>query len=528
MSTNEKKGKHLGFYFSLAMSLLIAAAIVITAFYSIRCINSLLNDYEETSVKYTNYISKIVVTAYENDLKEGGYKNVMAAVAPLRQDDFIQYAYIYNPDSGEVLWSSESDYKNVNIKNILSPRISKKSKIEQKDLSFGAYHLLLGITKNKSQNDGYNEMIGGLKLFVILFLLLSIVISAYVSQLVSRPIKDVVSGVQEFGKGNLEYQLAKTGFEEVDKLVDAYNEMATQLNVLYKSLEAKVEERTFELKEANKKLKETQTMMVHSEKMRSLGELVAGIAHEINNPINFIYGNIMILDNYQKDLLELINKYSLADSQIAPEIMKEISEHKEKIDLDFIKDDIGDLIKSCLEGVERTKNIILDLKNFSRMDEMVFSECNIPKEIDTILNILNNKMKNRITIHKDYEENLPKIEAYGGQINQVFMNIIDNAQGAIKGVGDIYLTVKKFDENNISVVVEDTGCGIKPENIHKIFEPFFTTKPVGQGTGLGMSIAYRVVEAHRGKINIESEIDKGTKVTVILPILHKTKGDDVK
>ena len=306
----------------------------------------------------------------------------------------------------------------------------------------------------------------------------------------------------------------------IDKLVDAYNHMSSQLLDLYESLEKKVEERTKELEQANQKLKETQTMMVHSEKMRSLGELVAGIAHEINNPINFIYGNIMILDNYQKDLLALIDKYSTQEGTMNPDAVREISDFKQTIDLDFLKDDIADLIRSCLEGVERTKNIILDLKNFSRMDEMVFSECNIPKEIDTTLNILNNKIKNRIVVHKDYEENLPKIEAYGGQINQVFMNILDNAQGAIKGTGDIFITAKKEGEN-IKIEFRDTGCGIKKENLNKIFEPFFTTKPVGQGTGLGMSIAYRVIEAHNGKISVESEQGVGTKITILLPVNHK-------
>ena len=346
--------------------------------------------------------------------------------------------------------------------------------------------------------------------------------------MINKPLIDLVSGFQEFAKGNFNYRLKETGFEEIDNLVNAYNHMATQLFDLYESLEAKVEERTAELEKANQKLKETQTMMVNSEKMRSLGELVEGIAQEINNPINFIYGNIMILDNYQKDLITLIDKYTEAQNELNEAKQKEINEFKQKIDMDFLKDDIGDLIKSCMEGVERTKNIILDLKNFSRMDEMVFSECNIPKEIDTTLNILNNKIKNRITVHKNYEENLPKIEAYGGQINQVFMNILDNAQGAIKGTGDIYITAKKEGEN-IVVEFKDTGCGIAPENINKIFEPFYTTKPVGQGTGLGMSIAYRVIQAHNGKISVESEVGKGTKITLSLPINHKieeSQGDD--
>ena len=355
-----------------------------------------------------------------------------------------------------------------------------------------------------------------------------VIISAFISKMINKPLVYLVSDVQDCAKGNFNYRLKETGFEEIDNLVNAYNHMATQLFDLYESLEAKVEERTAELEKANQKLKETQTMMVHSEKMRSLGELVAGIAHEINNPINFIYGNIMILDNYQKDLITLIDKYTEAQNELNEAKQKEINEFKQKIDMDFLKDDIGDLIKSCMEGVERTKNIILDLKNFSRMDEMVFSECNIPKEIDTTLNILNNKIKNRITVNKNYEENLPKIEAYGGQINQVFMNILDNAQGAIKGTGDIYITAKKEGEN-IVVEFKDTGCGIAPENINKIFEPFYTTKPVGQGTGLGMSIAYRVIQAHNGKISVESEVGKGTKITLSLPINHKieeSQGDD--
>ena len=157
---------------------------------------------------------------------------------------------------------------------------------------------------------------------------------------------------------------------------------------------------------------------------------------------------------------------------------------------------------------------------------MVMTQFDIPKEIDTTLNILNNKYKNRITIHKNYEENLPKIEAYGGQINQVFMNILDNAAAAIEGNGDVYIDVKKIGEN-VEIKFKDTGKGIKKENIGKVFDPFFTTKPVGQGTGLGMSISYRVIQNHNGAISVESEVGEGATFTILLPVNH-TKSVEAK
>ena len=151
---------------------------------------------------------------------------------------------------------------------------------------------------------------------------------------------------------------------------------------------------------------------------------------------------------------------------------------------------------------------------------MVMTQFDIPKEIDTTLNILNNKYKNRITVHKNYEENLPKIEAYGGQLNQVFMNILDNAAAAIEGNGDVYIDVKRLGDN-VEIKFKDTGKGIKKENLSKVFDPFFTTKPVGQGTGLGMSISYRVIQNHYGSINVESEVGQGATFTIVIPINHQ-------
>ena len=526
----KKAGKrNFGFYLALITSILIVFAIIATVFYSTRCINLLMSDYEESTIAYNNFITNSVVKSFTRDLQKGNYKESVEVIGVLKGSNFVKYAYAYNPSDNKIFWASEPELfgqnKDTMAKTLIAD-ITKEGNIDETSFVIGDVNLVVGLPKNKVQNDGYKEMFSHLRLFVILFLFASILITAYMSKLISKPLMNLALGVQEFGKGNLKHRLKESGFAEIDQLTGAYNHMASQLSDLYESLEAKVEERTVELAEANRKLKETQTMMVHSEKMRSLGELVAGIAHEINNPINFIYGNIMILDNYQKDLLMLIDKYTEIDSQIDSNSLADINEFKEQIDVDFLREDIGDLIKSCIEGVERTKNIILDLKNFSRMEEMVFSECNVSKEIDTTLSILNNKIKNRITVHKNYDENLPKIEAFGGQLNQVFMNILDNAQGAIKDKGDIFITTKQLDNDTISIEFEDTGCGIAKENLNKIYEPFYTTKPVGQGTGLGMSIAYKVIDAHKGKITAESEIGKGTKITIVLPIKHKQNNEE--
>lgn len=161
----------------------------------------------------------------------------------------------------------------------------------------------------------------------------------------------------------------------------------------------------------------------------------------------------------------------------------------------------------------------MNLKDFSRMGENITSSVDLANEIDVTLNILHNKLKNRITIHKDYEPNMPKIDAFGGQLNQVFMNIFDNAAYAIKGKGNIKISMQ-HDEKYVTIKIEDDGCGMDKETLDRLFDPFFTTKPVGQGTGLGMSITYKIIKNHNGEIIAESEKDKGTIFTIKLPIIN--------
>ena len=334
---------------------------------------------------------------------------------------------------------------------------------------------------------------------------------------ITGPLKTMQKTVSEIAKGELSGRLEYTRYDEINQLVGAYNLMANALQRLYSSLDAQVKDRTRELKGAYAELQNTQAMMVHSEKMKSLGELVAGIMHEINNPINFIYGNMTHLNNYAKDLIKVIDEYTKYETSLKDNEKNQITKLKKDCDYEFLKTDLPDLIKSCKEGAERAKNIIQDLKSFSRMEEVSIKDIDLPVEIDTVLNILHNKIKNKAEVHKEYINNVPKVEAFGGQLNQVFMNILDNAAGAIENRGDIWIRINK-DNKNLIVEIEDNGMGMDEETQRKVFDPFFTTKPVGQGTGLGMSITYKIIKNHQGDIKVESKKGKGTKFIITLPL----------
>ena len=359
-----------------------------------------------------------------------------------------------------------------------------------------------------------------LQRLVVAFLIFGLISAYYMTKVILNPLLDLVRGSKELSEGNFEYRFKQTNYSEINKLTDTYNQMAESLQNLYTELENKVKERTIELENMNMELKNTQVMMIHSEKMRSLGQLVAGITHEINNPINFIHGNMVHLKNYSTALIDIINLYESYEEELADEKRQELKNLKAKIELDFIREDLPLLIKSCHEGTERTKNIINDLKNFSRLDEMVVNNVDLPKEIDTTLNILHNKIKGKIEVVKDYAPNLPTIEGYGGQLNQVFMNILDNACYAIQENGTIYIRLQK-EGKDVIIEFEDTGCGMQKEQLEKIFEPFYTTKPVGSGTGLGMSISYKVIQQHHGLIFVDSVVGRGTKFRIQLPIKMK-------
>jgi two-component system NtrC family sensor kinase len=273
-----------------------------------------------------------------------------------------------------------------------------------------------------------------------------------------------------------------------------------------------------ELEGAYKELKASQAKILQQEKMASIGQLAAGVAHEINNPMAFISSNLGTLDKYMHRLTEFIQTQSeVIESLQATEAMEGLKRKEKEIKLDYITEDIKGLITESLEGSERVRKIVQGLKSFARVDEAEYKYTDINECIETTINIVWNELKYKATLKKDYGK-LPLTKCYPQQMNQVFMNLLINAGDAIEKQGEIL--IKTWDEDgSIWASISDTGHGILKEDLHRIFEPFFTTKEVGKGTGLGLSITYEIVKKHNGEITVESEVGKGTTFTVRIPIV---------
>jgi len=307
---------------------------------------------------------------------------------------------------------------------------------------------------------------------------------------------------------------------------------ATQEQIIRmnRELEQRVTERTADLEASNRKLekayaelKAAQSQMLHQEKMASIGQLAAGVAHEINNPIGFMLSNLSTLDKYVERLLEFGRSQEEMSAALArgdvtePHLaLENLTELRKKMKIDLISEDIISLIDESKDGGERVKKIVQNLKSFARLDEVEHQETDLNEGLDRTINIVWNELKYKAELHKQYGD-IPKIKCYGGQLNQVFMNILVNAVQAIDGHGVI--SVRTWHGGGmVYIAIADTGTGMPPEVANRIFEPFYTTKEVGKGTGLGLSISYEIIKKHNGAISVASEVGKGTTFTIAIPV----------
>jgi len=332
-----------------------------------------------------------------------------------------------------------------------------------------------------------------------------------------RKAYDKVKHSEERMRGIAEEQL-----EATEKLMIAENK-------LKQSLQFETDSKN-ELSNTLENLKSTQSQLVQSEKMASLGQLTAGIAHEINNPINFVYNGIDTLKVSLDDLMNVIDKYeTIKDSKDYDQVMKEIKEMKEECAYDDLLVDVRELVTDIKKGAVRTIEIVKGLRVFSRLDEEEMKPANINEALDATLILLRNKTKNKIEVKKFYDDDITEINCFPGQLNQVFMNILNNAIQAIpedRKDGEIQLYTENQEEH-VMIKLKDNGAGMSEQVKRRIFEPFFTTKPVGIGTGLGMSITYGIVEKHGGNIYVTSEEGKGTEFSILIP-KHMAKSTDTK
>ena len=307
----------------------------------------------------------------------------------------------------------------------------------------------------------------------------------------------------------------------------AQNELKRREQLVQQAL-AELTLRNQELSALNEELAQAHQQLLQSEKLAAIGQLAAGVAHEINNPVGFVLSNLGTLTQYTTDLLEVIGAYGELESQATDATHDQLMACRKQADLDYLREDAPVLLRESKDGLVRVRDIVLGLRNFSRIDSTNLWEItDLHQCIESTLNIINNEVKYRAELIREYGE-LPGVECIASQINQVVLNLVINAAQACSdvngkedrtGIGRIVIRTGTSSDPVASVwfEVEDSGCGIPAETLSRIFEPFFTTKPIGQGTGLGLSVTYGIVNAHHGRIEVDSEVGRGTCFRVTLP-----------
>lgn len=369
------------------------------------------------------------------------------------------------------------------------------------------------IGKAVEQTGAQSRLVGLIAVGLTLMLIgVGCVLSYYLTRSFERPIGKLMSTARKIAGGDLDHMLTLNRKDELGEMAEVLNQMVLNL----KHLNGNLSRQVAWLRETKDQLAQAQGNLVKQEKMAALGQLVAGVAHELNNPISFVYSNTILLRDSYAQLQKLLEYYDQADA-MPREIASRAATIKTEIDYDYLAGDISQALEDCHEGARRVRDIVLNLKTFSRLDDTEAQVADITEGIESTIKILGHFFRpDRVILHRQYAE-LPKIECFAGQLSQVWMNLLTNAAQAMGVKGELWITTS-LEGDSIRVRVRDQGPGMSEEVMARIFDPFFTTKPVGEGTGLGLSIVHGIIERHGGTIQVESRVGEGTTFIVELPM----------
>lgn len=336
---------------------------------------------------------------------------------------------------------------------------------------------------------------------------------------------DPQSGLEAVRRGAFDYLTKPCDLNDLELTVE--RALAhRRLTLEARQYKLDLENRNRQLAHGKAELERMQAQIIHHEKMASLGQLAAGVAHEINNPVGFIYGNLSVLKKYIDELRELLNFYDCAE--LNSEVAAGAAAIKHRVKYEQMLKNLTLLIEDCHDGAERISGIVRNLRTFSRLDEAEFSKTNIHEGIDSTVRLLSRYYSaGNITLKRKYSD-VPLIDAFAGQLNQVWLNLLVNAAQAVGNETGEVVIETSVERDYVSIKISDSGSGIEPEHLNRIFEPFYTTKTVGEGSGLGLSISFGIIAQHGGTFDVRSELNKGTSFTIRLPIENSNLPEEIQ
>lgn len=498
---------------------------------------------EASLERYASTTASLFVTATKDAVLSYDLASLESFVQQIIGEEEVGYARVMGSNGQQLAAGGKANLlerpfrADTRADNVMDGYFDIRWPIEEGGQSYGEVQLGISNSAIASQLDETRQMAITIALLeMALVALFSLGLGYYLT----RRLKQIQKAAQRISIGDFDHRTEVLGHDEIADVAQAFNHMSEQLKAtkakrdeyqrelesLNRELEARVQRRTRQLSEQNQlletayaDLQSAQSKLVHAEKLASLGQLSAGIAHEINNPVAFVKTNLGVLQDYLGSYQQFVNQLEsvLNNQPLSAHDKQELETARREADLEFMEEDSRQLVKESLSGVERVETIVQGLREYSRSDETTMALEDLNACIESTYRIVANQLK----YHCEVCLNLAPLRPFyfnRGKLSQVIMNLLVNAGQAIEGNGRITVTSWREDENWVCVSVDDTGHGIPPENLENLFDPFFTTKPVGQGTGLGLAIAEGIVREHGGRLTVASEVGKGTCFTIHLPV----------